>query len=378
MKEKGQYPKKTVEHIWILLCTAVSVLLLLGILFSVGKPMESAHPRELDVAIMDKYDMVMTNQISDALSGILSIEKVYWLSDEDLIAPEPDPAKFGETDDPATLQWLLDEAAELLDGQPTMFSTETEILEGTKIKYYLDDTIFAVTWKQGVGLSVFTCAEVKIAHPSQFRRFMAGGEYGTAIRYTTTEMAKNVNAVTASNGDYYAYRPQGIVVNNGTVYRSGEHLLGTCFIDDKGDLVFTGIGELTEKADIEAFVKQNNIRFSLAFGPVLVENGENKVPLRYAVGEIDKNHSRAALCQLGQCHYMVVTANIGPYYYEPPTLWDFADQLIGLGVKRAYALDGGQTATIVMGDELMNSVDYGGEREISDIIYFATALPDGT
>ena len=28
-------------------------------------------------------------------------------------------------------------------------------------------------------------------------------------------------------------------------------------------------------------------------------------------------------------------------------------------------------------DELMNDVDYGGERDISDIIYFATALPSG-
>jgi len=377
MSEKSQYPQKGWGVFWSLLCMAMTGLLLLGMLFFVGKPVESAHPRELDVAIMDKYDMVMTNRISDALSGIVTIEKEYWLSDEDLIAPEPDPEKYGETDDPATLQWLMEEAAVLLDGQPTMFTTETEILEGTKVKYYLDDTIFAVTWKQGVDLAVFTCSEVKIAHPSQFRRFMAGGSYGTGIRYTTTDMAKNVNAVTASNGDYYDYRPQGIVVNNGTVYRSGTHQLDTCFIDDQGDLVFMPNGALSTKEEVETYVRENNVRFSLAFGPVLIENGENKVPKRYVIGEIAKNNSRAALCQLGQCHYMVVTANIGLNYYQPPTLKDFADQLIDMGVTRAYTLDGGQTATIVMGDELINSVDYGGERKISDIIYFATAIPDG-
>ena len=48
-----------------------------------------------------------------------------------------------------------------------------------------------------------------------------------------------------------------------------------------------------------------------------------------------------------------------------------------MGVTTAYALDGGQTATIVSGNQLMNPVDYGGERETSDIIYFATAVPDG-
>ena len=48
-----------------------------------------------------------------------------------------------------------------------------------------------------------------------------------------------------------------------------------------------------------------------------------------------------------------------------------------MGVLNAYMLDGGQTAAIITGDELMNTVDYGGERKTSDIIYFATALPNG-
>ena len=43
----------------------------------------------------------------------------------------------------------------------------------------------------------------------------------------------------------------------------------------------------------------------------------------------------------------------------------------------AYSLDGGQTATIVMNDELVNRPVYGQQRKISDIIYFATAVPEG-
>ena len=50
--------------------------------------------------------------------------------------------------------------------------------------------------------------------------------------------------------------------------------------------------------------------------------------------------------------------------------------LLDLGVPTAYALDGGQTATIVMNDRLINKVSYGSQREISDILYFATAIPD--
>ena len=55
----------------------------------------------------------------------------------------------------------------------------------------------------------------------------------------------------------------------------------------------------------------------------------------------------------------------------------FARYLQEMGIPRAYALDGGQTSTIVMNDQLMNPVDYGGQRQTSDILYFATAVPDG-
>ena len=54
----------------------------------------------------------------------------------------------------------------------------------------------------------------------------------------------------------------------------------------------------------------------------------------------------------------------------------FARSLQKMGIPTAYALDGGQTATIAMNDKLMNRVSYGSERKISDIIYFATAIPN--
>ena len=51
--------------------------------------------------------------------------------------------------------------------------------------------------------------------------------------------------------------------------------------------------------------------------------------------------------------------------------------LQGFGAEKAYALDGGQTAVIVTNDQLINRPSYGYQRMISDIIYFATAIPDG-
>ena len=100
-------------------------------LLNVGVPGSTAQSEAMDLAVMDAYDMRMTNTISNALDGVLAIEKVYWLNDDDMIAPEPNPEGFGTATDPASLQWLLDEAAELLDIEEFMFTTETVIRPGT-------------------------------------------------------------------------------------------------------------------------------------------------------------------------------------------------------------------------------------------------------
>jgi hypothetical protein len=49
---------------------------------------------------------------------------------------------------------------------------------------------------------------------------------------------------------------------------------------------------------------------------------------------------------------------------------------MNFGVKHGYTLDGGQTAVVVMNDKVINRVVYNAQRKVSDIIYFATAVPD--
>ena len=329
-----------------------------------------------NAVIMDRYDMYVTNRTSEALEGVLNIEKVYWLNDEDLIAPEPDQTKFGSTTDPASLQWLIDEAAELLDGQELLFSTDISIMPGTDIQYYLDETILSITWKQSIGNACYNFNEVKIAHPSQFRRFLADGQYGSERQYYTTQMLGVVNAVSASNGDFYKYRPYGIVVYNGEVFRA-ENTPDTCFIDDQGEMILVQDRTFADKADVEKFVADNNIRFSLSFGPILVENYQLAVPRIYEFGEILGGFSRAALADMGDLHYLIVVNSFEGGQDFMPTLRTFAEVVHSFGCEKAYALDGGQTAIIVMNDQMVSIPSYGNQRMVSDIIYFATAVPNG-
>ena len=348
--------------------------LILGLLTAVALGGTGTAPGKTGEQLdrMDQFDLFMTNVTGEALEGIQTVKKVYWLRDTDMVAPEPDSGCYGEAKDPAELKPVLEAAEELLDGQELVFSTDARITEDSRIKYYLDETILAITWQHNDGRTVYTCSEVKIAHPSQFRRFLSDGEYGSGKLYLASEMAASVNAVTATNGDYYAFRGYGNHVYNGEVKSWDNRYLDTCYIDGNGDLLMVDYGNIVTKAENEAFVAEHDIRFSLAFGPILIRDGQRVEKFYYAIGETDRLYSRAALCQQGPLHYLLVTAN-----RKGQNVSQFSKHLQEMGVQNAYMLDGGQTAAIITGDELMNKVDYGGERKTSDILYFATALPDG-
>ena len=218
-------------------------------------------------------------------------------------------------------------------------------------------------------------SEVKVLHPSQFRRYLSGGEFGSGQLSKTTEMSKSVNAVVACSADYYAYRHKGVVIANGTAYRANKAVGDLCFVDYDGNLILERGLELVDIATAQAYVDENNINFSLAFGPILVKDGEYVCPKGYLLGEVHEKFPRAAIMQMGDLHYMFGCSNIEMKYYKSLSMTEFAQCIFTTGCRQAYALDGGQTATVVMDNMLFNNVNYGSERLISDMIYFATAKP---
>ena len=366
--------------------------LLTGMAQNVGRPKPAAQAKTADMAIREQIMDYAAQEVSTVRSALMAqerpqeeipeetlppVRKLYWIEEGTQVAPEPNPDGYGYSDDPVVLQQVVDQAAWLLDGQELYFRPDVELFQGSQVKYYMDDSIFAITWKEVHDGSVYTFSEVKIGHPSQFRRFLAGGEYGSEMQYLTTEMAESVNAVVASSGDFYRFRDFGAVVYEGVARRVEGTYAETCYIDTNGDMHFTYGGDVLTVEDVQAFVDEHDISFSLAFGPILVDNYELVEHTWYGVGEINEGYARAALCQLGELHYIVVTANTEGPYQDIPTVKMFAKNIAATGCRMAYCLDGGQTAAIVMGDELINRPVYGQQRKISDIIYFATAVPDG-
>lgn len=354
---------------------ALTLAILLGLVFIPGKTANAGNGSAVP-EILDPVHMRLSNTLSGALDGVLSVKKSYWIAPGALSAPIPNPACFGETEDPAEVMQVIEKAADLLEGQTLFFSPDAPFLGGSKIRYYLDDTILSITWKQELDGFAFVFSETKIAHPSQFRRFLAGGEYGSDKMFRTTQMAQSVHAVAASGGDYYRFRNAGVTVYDGKVRRFQEGVADTCYVTEDGDLLVTYRDHPWTEETAQAFVDKNKIQFSLVFGPVLIDAGKQVTPKAYTLGEINQRFPRSALCQMGKLHYLNAVVNTEPYYPNTPTITEFAAALLKTGCPIAYTLDGGQTATFAVDGQLYNSVLFGEERYHSDIIYFATAIPN--
>lgn len=362
----------------------ITLALLLGLLLRLGAAGRSTAVKISVPDILKKFDSMMNaagSMLPKAPERGLGdtgtpnpAPEIKKLNDADLVAPEPLAECYGQADTIEEMSWFEEKAAGLLQGQKLYFGPQREQLEGTPINYYLDDSIAVVTWKELVGYTVLTFAEVKIADGSQFRRFLADGRYGADTQYKTTEMAQTVNAVLASSGDFYKFHYNGIVVYEGEVRKVHANKADTCFIDDGGNLIFLSQDVQMNDEEAQKFVDENNIRFSLVFGPILVDDGVRCEPANYDLGEINSFSPRAALCQMDELHYLVVTANPEPEHPGKLDIHQFAQRLAETGCQKAYTLDGGQTAAIALDGELVNYVLYGQQRPISDIIYFATAV----
>ena len=327
------------------------------------------------LSLTENLDIYMNNAASDALGDLAYIRKIYTIEESATVAPVPAPNGFGTTDDPAVIQALIDQAWELLEGQEMVWSPDADFVPGEPMRYYYDDTILVIQWKEYIEERCCTCAEVKLAHGSQLRRKLAEDTYGSSVQLYASEMAAASNAVIAINGDFYNFRNLGITAYQRKLYRNNPATVDSCFFTAEGDMLFSRAGELMKAGETEKFIKDNNVVFAIAFGPVLVDKGELQYCASYPIGEIDMEYSRSCIAQKDTLHYFLMTINHTDDARPRANINELARFVHSKDVIKAYTLDGGQTAEIVMMGGPVNKVDFGNERAVSDILYFATAIP---
>lgn len=325
-------------------------------------------------------DAMADKLFAGAAAEPVYVPKHYTIEEKALSGPVPLASNFGETDDPSVIEALLNtpEAAALIGDRTLVWNAEIELIPDTVIRYYLDETILVLVWQEEEAQAVGTFSEVIIVDGSQIRRKIAGDEYQSFDFKTTTEFSQLTNGVLTLGGDFYHHdRSCGVVVYDRQILRFDPDTCDTCYVTAAGDLLFSYRGQFQEWEEAQAFVDENDILYSLCFGPVLIDNGQDVTPEQYQWGEINDTYARSALGLIDPLHYLTMNINCQqPGYYYLATLRQAADAMIEKGCVKAYTLDGGQTATTVFNGQLINPVQFGWEKPISDVIYFATALPE--
>lgn len=317
------------------------------------------------------------------------IEKIYKISEDAVAALPPNPDCYGEVtyEEAYKIEQVINKAREynLLEEEETVFQLDADFFKRGTIKYYLDETIMVICWKEVIEEKIVSLMEVKIKDVSQFRRKLTGDAYGSGVEMFCTQLSGQTNCVASCNADYYAFRNLGLSCYNGKVYRYGEqnygggklyNCLDSLFIDGNGDFQFYERGTEMTKEEIETYMEEIGATFSVSFGPILVKHGEPQYNQYYPIGQITESYSRAGIGQVGKLHYVHMVVSNVRKGNTISTTDTFADIMIKKGAYEAYNLDGGQTGEYVFQGQVESLVDFGNERTVSDIIYFGSALPE--
>lgn len=271
------------------------------------------------------------------------------------------------------------EAAVSADGSSTTSAdaaSDTTDAVVTDTTYTSDDASITVsTVVTGSGTSQVTSyvADVVLSDATVLRSAFAQNQFGLNITEDTSDIAADVGAVLAVNGDYYGFRSTGIVIRNGVVYRDAGAREGLAFYRDGHVEVYD---ETATSADELVAAGVWN---TLSFGPALVQDGAvvagiDQVEVDTNIGNhsIQGDQPRTAVGVIDDNHLVfVVVDGRSPGYSAGVDMDELAQIMVDLGCTTAYNLDGGGSSTLYFDGEVVNQPSNGGERGVSDILYVA-------
>ncbi|HCX84302.1 MAG TPA: exopolysaccharide biosynthesis protein [Micrococcales bacterium] len=234
-------------------------------------------------------------------------------------------------------------------------------------------TITQGTYGSGDDAATYYVADVVVSDITQLRAAFAQNAFGENITEDPSDIASDVGALVAINGDYYGFRDTGIVIRNGVLYRDSPARTGAVIYSDGTMAIYDET--TTSGAELIA----DGAWQTLSFGPALVDDGEivsgiDQVEVDTNVGNhsIQGDQPRTAIGMISANHYVLVVVDGRSDTSAGVTLTELAEIMQSLGATVAYNLDGGGSSTLVDSDyDVVNTPSNDGERATSDILYVA-------
>lgn len=251
---------------------------------------------------------------------------------------------------------------------------ETGTIEGkqavvTKNSYESEDIAINITTKYEYYTKIYI-ADVTVSDVSFLRSGLANGVFGRNIKETTSDIAKENNAIFAINGDFYGFRDSGPVIRNGVLYRSNKRSGSNDVLAVYNDGSFVTMKE--KDVDAQNLLDSGVLQL-FSFGPTLVDNGQISVSANQEVEQSMNSNPRTAIGMISPLHYVFVVSDGRTSESAGLSLAQLAAVMQDAGCQCAYNLDGGGSSTMwFMGDVVNNPTTNGNsisERKVSDIVY---------
>ncbi len=264
-----------------------------------------------------------------------------------------------ETDNSETSETTTDETS------ADSSATETTITENS----YQDENIsITITEYYEYDTAIYV-ADIELSSAEYLQTALAKSSYGKNVTEKTSEIASDVGAILAINGDYYGAQESGYVIRNGVIYRS----TGSSGQEDLA-IYSDGNFEIISEDEISAEeLLANGVVQTLSFGPALVVDGAVAVSSGEEVGKAKASNPRTAIGIIDDLHYVFVVSDGRTDESAGLSLSELAEFMQGLGVQTAYNLDGGGSSTMYFNGEVVNNPTSDGkkikERSVSDIVY---------
>jgi len=258
------------------------------------------------------------------------------------------------------------------DGESTEEKTEVNADDWNYKSDSIEINIDKVEKGNGNDKVTYYVADVKVKNSSYINSAFAKNTFGRNIVETTSDIAKDNEAIFAINGDYYGFRGDGVLIRNGKIYRDVPARAAAAFYNN-GEMNTIDENQVSAEELINSGVTN-----TFSFGPVLVKNGAVidsfetvAVDTNFGNRSIQGLNPRTGIGVVEPNHFIfIVVDGRKENYSKGMTLSQFAQVFKDCGCNEAYNLDGGGSSTMYFMGRVVNSpLGEGNERKISDILY---------
>ena len=207
-------------------------------------------------------------------------------------------------------------------------------------------------------------ADIYVTDISCLASYVENGSYESYVTTPALELAEMAGAILSINGDYCNAQAQsGFFVRNGAVYQQDVPArCDICVLYGDGSMETYAPGEYTVEEILEGQPWQ-----VWKFGPELLDGNGQPLESFNTSSAIEAANPRSALGYYEPGHYCFVVSEgrlrDGGYGL---TMAELAQIFSDLGCKRAYNLDGGDSACMVFNGQVCNVRS--GQRELGEIL----------